>query len=156
MNGSSEEGKSVHGKDSRDCHGADQEGRDGEGGNRAHAEKIVDTVRGSVEADKRDKVTPLQSLNYSRAKSDRPKEMKVKMNEKKMHNMTYDYLDAITSSFNTANVNMKNNEGPSYASNKKVTEIEVSHQSDDAEVIKPGEGGVSQKNSEVFWEEYLL
>ena len=111
--GITEERKSLH--VTGDCHNGNHKGRHGEGGSGAHAhvKKIDDSVRRSVKADKKVKFTPLQLPNYSRGKSDRAQEMKEKMSQKITHNMTYDYLDAITCSSNAPKVIMKTNLGPS-------------------------------------------
>ena len=77
---------------------------------------LDDAVRGSIKADKKVKSTPLP--NYSRGKSDRAQEIKVKMSEKNTHNMTYGYLDAIACSSNASKVMKKTSHGHSYGSNE--------------------------------------
>ena len=80
---------------------------------------IDDAVRGSIKADKKVKSTPLQLPNYSRGKSDRAQEMRVKMREKDKYNMTYGYPDAIACSSNASKMLKKTSQSPSYGSNVK-------------------------------------
>jgi len=122
-------------------------------GRGGHYVNIADLNRGSVKDEKKDKFTPLPSVYHPRTKSDLTKETRKRMYEKKEHDMTYDYLDAIGRSSNAPMVNMKANEGPSFGPNKKVG---VKDSNLAGENTKPGGAGVSGKNSEVFWEEYLL
>jgi len=152
-----EKGGVGHGKELTYSHGGEWKGRNGEGGSVCHVENTADTTPGSVKAEKNDKCTPQPSVYYDRTKSKQAKETWKKMNERTEHNMTYDYLDAIGGSFNAPLVNMETNEGSSSKSNKKVKVKDTSQKSDSAgEITKPGGVCVAGKNSEVFWEEYLL
>merc|ERR1712179_153566 len=141
----------------RGGHGKKGTGLIGEVGRGGHYLNIADLNRGSVKDEKKVKFTPLPSVYHPRTKSNLTKETRKRMYEKKEHDMTYDYLDAIGGSSNAPMVNMKVNEGPSFAPNKKVGVKDISHHSNLAgENSKPRGVGVSGKNSEVFWEEYLL
>jgi len=143
-----------HGKELTFSHLGEWKGRNGEGSSVGHVKHIVNLTPGSVEAEKKEKFTPLPSVYHPTTKSDRSKETRKKINKKNEHNMTYDYLDAIVGSSNAPTVN---NEGPSFNSNKKIRVKDASHQSDLAgEIARSGEVGVAGKNSELFWEKYLL